>query len=216
MPKPTVLPRWASGAAAVVEPASGKKDVGWLVGERPPAQYENWRGELVYDWLNWIDPLLTTNGGISALVNEHITVSGTGRFKHGDLEATLPAIAGNATANWTLIDDAPNGAYYQSAAAAQLWVPIPTIVGQRIKTVSFVMRGDGVADCTVDVYIVTPTGVGASIGQQVMTNPGGAFATTTINVTDSTIATGETAFIRFNANAAQIQVRSIKWTYDFP
>jgi hypothetical protein len=56
--KPTVIPRWATGGtAAVTEPAEGKKDTGWAVGEKPAAQYFNWLGKLTNDWLAWVNDL---------------------------------------------------------------------------------------------------------------------------------------------------------------
>lgn len=50
---PATLPRWASGAGAdVVEPAEGKKDIGWSgPPEKPPHETFNWLGETTYDWL---------------------------------------------------------------------------------------------------------------------------------------------------------------------
>lgn len=59
MAKPTLKPRWASTVTGdptrYVEPPSGKKDVGWDVGERPPAQYENWLRGVTSDWVDWLD-----------------------------------------------------------------------------------------------------------------------------------------------------------------
>ncbi len=62
--KPAELPRWeeASGDQGVpggveIDPASGVKDVGWTVAEKPPAQYMNWWMRLVYDWVQWLNDL---------------------------------------------------------------------------------------------------------------------------------------------------------------
>lgn len=62
--KPTTLPRWGeiAGSQGVVganevEPASGKKDTGWVPGEEPPAEYFNWWKRLVYDWIQYINDL---------------------------------------------------------------------------------------------------------------------------------------------------------------
>lgn len=58
-PASSTLPRWASTVSAdparVVEPPSGKKDVGWDVAEKPPAQWKNWLSLQVYTWLLWLD-----------------------------------------------------------------------------------------------------------------------------------------------------------------
>lgn len=54
--RPSGYPRWAdSGATAIVEPPSGKKDVGWGVGEKPPAQFFNWLQNNAYQWIQYFD-----------------------------------------------------------------------------------------------------------------------------------------------------------------
>jgi hypothetical protein len=64
MAKPTVKPRWASTVTAdptrYVDPPSGKKDIGWDVGERPPAQYENWLRGTTGQWIDWLDTFEST------------------------------------------------------------------------------------------------------------------------------------------------------------
>lgn len=45
------------------EPTSGKKDSGWLINEKPPAQYFNWLFRKYYQWFDWInDRLVDPNG----------------------------------------------------------------------------------------------------------------------------------------------------------
>ena len=62
-PLSSTLPRWADTVAGdpakVSEPASGKKDIGWLVGEKPPAQWKNWLLLQCYNWLVWLDAFET-------------------------------------------------------------------------------------------------------------------------------------------------------------
>jgi hypothetical protein len=79
-PLSSTLPRWANTVAGdpskVSEPASGKKDIGWIVGEKPPAQWKNWLLLQCYNWLVWLDAFETEahtwtitqtfGGGISA------------------------------------------------------------------------------------------------------------------------------------------------------
>lgn len=50
--QPTTLPEWATNGD-IVEPDQSKKEEGWLLLEKPPHQYENWRTNLVYQWLKW-------------------------------------------------------------------------------------------------------------------------------------------------------------------
>ena len=62
-PLSSTLPRWADTVAGdpakVSEPASGKKDIGWIVGEKPPAQWKNWLLLQCYNWLVWLDAFET-------------------------------------------------------------------------------------------------------------------------------------------------------------
>lgn len=64
MGKPTSTPRWATAAnpADIVEPNSGKKDVGWLANEAPPHGYFNWFWHLVYLWLAFLDLMFAFDG----------------------------------------------------------------------------------------------------------------------------------------------------------
>ena len=53
--KPTELPRWADDVAAeIVNPTSGKKDIGWVGNETPPAQYFNWLLNSIYKWIEYL------------------------------------------------------------------------------------------------------------------------------------------------------------------
>src|SRR3990172_1579843 len=52
--KPTSVPRWADVGGDIVEPTSGKKDIGWVFNEEPPAQYFNWLLNLTYQWLQYL------------------------------------------------------------------------------------------------------------------------------------------------------------------
>ena len=58
-PLTATLPRWASTVTAnparYVDPPSGKKDIGWDVAEKPPAQWKNWLLYNTYNWLVWLD-----------------------------------------------------------------------------------------------------------------------------------------------------------------
>jgi hypothetical protein len=53
--KPSSTPRWANVGGDIVEPAGGKKDVGWVAEEKPPAQYFNWLLNLTWQWLEYLN-----------------------------------------------------------------------------------------------------------------------------------------------------------------
>jgi hypothetical protein len=54
MARPAKYPEWASDGVNVVEPSEGKKDTGWLDGERPPIQWINWLFKFIHDWIKSI------------------------------------------------------------------------------------------------------------------------------------------------------------------
>ena len=57
--KPTKTPRWADtlveGIGNILEPTETKKDLGWVFEEIPPSPFENWRTQLVGNWIKWIN-----------------------------------------------------------------------------------------------------------------------------------------------------------------
>ena len=55
--KPTKLPEWASNGTNIIEPSAGKKAAGHLSGEQPIPQYENWRENNVYQWVEYLNDL---------------------------------------------------------------------------------------------------------------------------------------------------------------
>ena len=60
--KPATLPRWADVGGSIATPPSGKQDVGWVVGDAPPAQYFNWLHYWGYQWLVWISSYFASSG----------------------------------------------------------------------------------------------------------------------------------------------------------
>lgn len=64
MAKPTTLPRWADTVSAdptkLNEPPDAKKDIGWLVSEKPPAQWFNWLFWTVWQWCLWLQGFEST------------------------------------------------------------------------------------------------------------------------------------------------------------
>lgn len=73
--KPTDTFRWGNNGAAIVNPASGKKDIGWLPGERPPAQYENYLDNGGFQWRDFTDALFTDGGNANGFAVGHADLS---------------------------------------------------------------------------------------------------------------------------------------------
>lgn len=157
--------------------------------------------------------LITASAGVTAAANQHVTVSGTGEYKHGDVVLNIPANAATGLSNCAYVSG--TGSITFSAGGGMTFA-IPLKQGDRIKTITYSRSGDGVADITnAQVSHWTNAGVLMAIGTTSETNPG-ARADTTINVTDTTLAAGDTLLFELAANAANILIYNLRVTYDRP
>lgn len=161
--------------------------------------------------------LVTANAGVTAGANQHVTVSGTGEYKHGDRTETTNAMDGNATAIWVVNTTThameANGA---SGGASDLEIVLPLLVGDRIKSVSFQLQGNGTADITTTVTFLNSSMSGSSIGSATTNNQPASWSVITIDVTDTTIVANSAVIIGFASNAAGLMVGNISYTFDHP
>ena len=75
--KPT-KPRWADGNASyATEPSSGKKDTGWLSGEKPPFQYMNWLFLKNNEWITFFENQTAALSFVSIESNDPATWNGS-------------------------------------------------------------------------------------------------------------------------------------------
>jgi hypothetical protein len=110
MPKPSILPQWATvGGAQIVEPTVGKKAQGWNTQEKPPGQYLNWWQNLVYQWMQYLNGL---EGEVLTWTQNHtfnkvITLGAglTGSLANALLARLTVAAALNATSPYTLLGE---------------------------------------------------------------------------------------------------------------
>jgi hypothetical protein len=84
--KPSDTFRWANVGGSIVVPPSGKKDVGHVTAERPPAQYENYLKNGAYQWHNFVDAFFSNGGNGNGLAIGHTDLG-------NDAEATVTPIA---------------------------------------------------------------------------------------------------------------------------
>lgn len=183
MPKPTSLPRWGDVSGVIVEPSSGKKDAGWAVDERPPAQYMMWLQNLTYQWLAWLDPLLTSAGGFTALVNQSFEVSGTGKYKRPARRYSYAPEASGAKANVGSITYGSAGEVLPGAASDLIMIPVVGLSeGERITSVALsYTRSGGAAAGSIDLklYRVRRTvGAAPAAATQIGSTANGTYAST--------------------------------------
>lgn len=157
-----------------------------------------------------------SNSGLNSLTlaaDAHVTVSGTGRFKHGDLIRNFSVINGDVTSGTFgfTVGGRISGGAATLAVGLDGWNS-----GERIKSFSVALFGNATVDGSVDVIHQAADGTNTTIGTATLTNVPAAWANTTINITDTTIADGDVVYAVITAAAANLQVGGIQITYDRP
>lgn len=225
--KPSVVPVWNTGANNRITPSAGKKILGDLPNERPPAQYRNWLHGLAGDWFQYLSDGVISGAwsfldGLSAAANKHIAVSGTGRFKHGDMVKNISPMLFSSGSGWAdggTVFFGDSG-YVKSTGAGHIVFPIPMVEGERIKSLVFARFGDATGpDFTaLQVFKLGSNGTATDITAAATTDtdPAAAWADKTVDVTDTTCAAGDTFWFHAAANAALLRIGSIRVTYDRP
>lgn len=114
-----------------------------------------------------VNGLLTANGGVTLAANQHVTISGTGLYKHPTVVEDFGPQAGHETAGLTNCQAANGGIAYVGAGT---WVvPVPVTVGKTLTSLAFRRKGNAAATITwsADVYkdnaVVTNLGAGAGV-----------------------------------------------------
>jgi hypothetical protein len=97
--KPSATPRWANVGGIIVEPSAGKKDVGWLDNEEPPAEYFNWFQNLAWQWTQYLsDGDLSGNHTISGALAVGGTLDVDGGTALQEFTAATGQVGGDFTA----------------------------------------------------------------------------------------------------------------------
>lgn len=130
---------------------------------------------------------------------------------HGDRVKDISPLSGTGT-NWS-----PNAAGYMiSTGAGSLLVGIDLHVGERIKSISYQLFGDGTVNMTATARSLSSAMVSASIGAVTTLAQPASWSSITIDVTDTTIASLSGLFIEFAASGGNLRVGTICVTYDIP
>jgi len=232
MAKPLSLPRWADVGGEITVPSSGKQDIGWIA-EKPARQYFNWWMNLVYQWLVYLSNgsfegassfnstlsvagVLTASLGITMGANQHVTISGTGRFKHGNFVRvlTLEPMHGDFT-SWS--KNAVTGSLTSTAASSIRFRVTGFDTGVRIRSIAVGVHGDGFvnADANLNIFDSNDVAVSTMSGSvaAVAAYPIG----TNINITGIDTTFGTNSFVlHVNPDATGLIVHSITVTYDRP
>lgn len=158
--------------------------------------------------------LVTLSAGATAAANQHITVSGTGEYKHGNFTQALPANMGTAITG-TFATGA-NGDVTCSVAGTWV-VPVPLLTGDRVQSVTLGVIGDGAVDLTVNVVYVSKTAGTSTKATVSITNAPASWNDSTATAgSPVALAAGEVCVITIAPNSSGSVFNNIRVVYDRP
>lgn len=149
---------------------------------------------------------------------------GANDYKHGLRVRNFPgslviAIVDGTSAPSTAVIY-PNAGYLaaiRSDGAVDLHMPLTFDVGDRMTSLTWRIKGDGVVDITnADIGYIDSAGVEHSLGASSAANVSSAVQTLTVNVTDHVLASGEQFFCQLLVNNASLTLYGVEVTYDRP
>lgn len=163
--------------------------------------------------------LITATAGLTAAANQHVTVSGTGRFKHGTFTEYVHASSGTWDGDqWTL-----NVGYVNmnaSGIGGSIWIPITLPVGKRITGVTADIKGDAVNRLTAKVYSITNAGSRTELATEdsaaSATNQSLVLATGNVDVVSGTMYYADISLKGGDAADATLGVYGIGVTFTEP
>ncbi len=185
--EPSSLPRWATdGAAGIVEPSSGKKDLGFDPGERPPAQYFDWLFNLIYQWIHWL--------------------------AKGPWEHNIHAFS--AVYNGTDWSRDTAGYIVNSTSLEAVYFPIPLRNGDRITSIAVNRRGNGSADFTYTLYEMDGAGGQSTVDSDSESSVATSWGVKTLSFATTSVDDSQTHFLKINVNGNGSRIESIVVSVD--
>jgi hypothetical protein len=163
--------------------------------------------------------LVTANAGVTCAADQHVTVSGTGKYKHGDQVLPMSPLRGIVRTNWapdfTGVGSTSLG-YMLATGAGSFALPFELPAGKTMKSLVVARYGDGAADLEITVMSMASDGsiTLGTIGSASVSNPAAAWTDTTVDLVDTAVATGTVYWVEFSANAANIRIGPVRLTYD--
>lgn len=154
---------------------------------------------------------------LNAMQDQHATAQlAIDDLAHGE---RVLVIAGTAGTPESGVNFAPQRTPLRGTinSPGTVYYEIPLREGDRIKSITFSRKGDGVADIsTLAVLKTTGAGVDAALVTTNDLNPAAAWADHTIGGFNYVLAAGETVTLQITTNAAGISIGNVRVTYDRP
>ena len=156
--------------------------------------------------------LVTASAGLTAAANQHVTISGTGRFKHGTMTLAIPASAmhSGTIADWSNTDRAWAG------WTSDVYCPIMLPAGARLLSVDVFTNWLNDTNQTISLSYVDTSGTNNVVaGPQVIDAT--TAAVQTWNFTDHTLVAGRQYYFQIDGNADTGGfLYGVEVSYDYP
>lgn len=152
--------------------------------------------------------LITAGAGLTASVNQDVTISGTGKYKHGAYVLQIHAAAGlcDTAANYSFSDDAWVGNNV-------IHFPVMLPIGSRITSIDILANYTG-GTGTLQLYYRGTAGNVSASGPHTTATTG--IAVQTVDVTDSTIGADRAYYVEIDTSNAADIFYGLAITYDRP
>ena len=160
--------------------------------------------------------LITATAGVTCAANQHVTVSGTGKHKHGDKKITQSPESTAVVSGTYVVSVSSNAVIWTlSATTGVVMIPIRALHSElRIKAIT--VFASAANEPTIVVYDQVE-GNSASVATTTSAGP----ITSTDKITHTldtpiTPADGELLYVKVSAGSSTVIMRQIMITFDYP
>lgn len=162
--------------------------------------------------------LITATAGVTAVANQHVTVSGTGRLKHGARELCLHISAFQPDASTTYIAFTQAGYLTGISAVAVMCAPVLLEVGKRIVSYQqfYDVAGTGAGILPRLRRMTLSTGTITNVASGVSDTTGTGLESQTLSAINHTVLSGEAYFVEVTLTNAAHRCHGAIITYDDP
>jgi hypothetical protein len=161
--------------------------------------------------------LITATAGVTAAANQHVTVSGTGRLKHGNIEIVIGmAEFTSISGTWTMAASGGTGMRAVAGSGSESGsMPITLPVGSRIRSYTIhLTRASGTPQTLLFSTVLATGSETSSAGVNVTS--GTSRTSMGESGLDITVATGVQYFIRIDGGGTGTEWYGVSVTYDHP
>lgn len=158
--------------------------------------------------------LVTASAGVTAASNQHVTVQGTGKFKHVGTETR---VVGGGSAYGVGLAIGSGGSADLNATADIAYYDAPLPVGRRITTIRGFITDNSTGTTTLQIELFTKVGSAlVSTGANATSTGAGTNQTLTLSAVNLTVAASTAYVLRATISAANLcSVHRIEWDWDF-